>query len=322
MATPTRRHRFIWQCAFFVLFVFAPIFDLLRFDLTVGHAWILGMPWRLGIDQFISGEIKGLEAGLNILFRLFLPLLLGVGGFIFIAFRWGRLYCGWLCPHFSVVELINGLMRRSSGKPSVWEGSPLAAITPEGKKRKQGKIWWLVTASFSIAFAFIWAVVLLTYLLPPSEIYNNLWHGTLTPNQARFIGIGTLVLTIEFLFARHLFCRFGCAVGLFQSLAWMANRGAMVVGFERERAIDCTQCQKMGELAGESSYAACEAECPMRLRPRQAKHKMFTCTQCTRCLQACGTVQTAQSTQPLLRWIQHDAARQQEASVSLTGKRD
>jgi ferredoxin-type protein NapH len=25
------------------------------------------------------------------------------------------------------------------------------------------------------------------------------------------------------MFARHLFCRFGCAVGLFQSLAWMAN---------------------------------------------------------------------------------------------------
>jgi ferredoxin-type protein NapH len=34
------------------------------------------------------------------------------------------------------------------------------------------------------------------------------------------------VFTLEFALARHLFCRFGCAVGLFQSLAWMANPGA------------------------------------------------------------------------------------------------
>ncbi len=317
---PLKSRRFGWQVVFFILFALAPVLNLFRYDLNAGHAWLLGMPWRLGIDDFLAGRISGTEAGLNLLFRLFLPILVGAAAFIAIAWRWGRLYCGWLCPHFSAVELINGLMRRAGGKPSLWEKERLPAMTPAGAQRPESPLWWIPTVLFAIFFAALWAIVLLTYLLPPKEIYLNLWQGSLTPNQMRFIGIGTLALTLEFLFARHLFCRFGCAVGLFQSLAWMSNRQAMVVGFERLRAADCKTCQTRGESVGMSNYAACEAECPMRLRPRQAKRKMFACTQCTRCLQACGTVQNESA--PLLRWIDKEAAQNQEANVSLTGKRD
>lgn len=315
---PPRTLRLRWQVAFFVLFALAPVFDILRFDLTQGHAYLLGFPWRLGIDDFLAGRIGAVEAGLNILLRLFLPIVAGAGAFILFAWRWGRMYCGWLCPHFSAVEMINGLMRRASGKPSVWEKQPLPAIQPDGRPRTQNLLWWVPTLFFAVAFASLWAIVLLTYLLPPAEIYGNLWHGTLTANQMRFLGVGTTVLTVEFLFARHLFCRFGCAVGLFQSLAWMANRGAMVVSFDRERAVDCTKCQEMGG----PGYAACEAECPMRLRPRQTKRKMFTCTQCSQCLSACNKVQTASGAQPLLRWVDKEAAQQNEAQVSLTGRKD
>ena len=315
---PPRSRRLRWQAAFFVLFALAPVFDILRFDLNQGHAYLLGFPWRLGIDEFLAGRIGPVEAGLNILWRLFLPIVAGAGGFILIAWRWGRLYCGWLCPHFSAVETINNLMRRASGKPSVWEKQPLPAIKPDGQPRIQNALWWLPTVFFAIGFAALWALVLLTYLLPPAEIYGNLWHGTLTANQLRFLGVGTLVLSVEFLFARHLFCRFGCAVGLFQSLAWMSNRSAMVVSFDRERAVDCTKCQEMGG----PGYAACEAECPMRLRPRQTKRKMFTCTQCSQCLSACNKVQTASGAQPLLRWVDKEAAQQNEAQVSLTGRKD
>ena len=319
---PARQTRLRWQIAFFTLFTLAPVFNIFRFDLYDGHAWVLGLPWRLGIEDFLAGRISGLEAGLNILLRLFLPLIASAVIFIAAAWRWGRFYCGWLCPHFSAVELINGLMRRASGKPSIWEKQPLTACKPDGSPRVQDTRWWLPTVLFAITFAFVWAVVLLTYLLPPSEIYGNLWHLSLTPNQARFIGVGTLVLTLEFLFARHLFCRFGCAVGLFQSLAWMANRGALVVGFARDRAVDCSKCQEIGQRNGNPAYAACETECPMRLRPRQAKRKMFACTQCSQCLSACNTVQQAQGNQPLLRWVEKEAAKQNEAQVSLTGRKD
>ena len=161
-------------------------------------------------------------------------------------------------------------------------------------------------------------MVLLTYLLPPAEIYANLWHLSTTRNQTIFLCAATTVLTLEFLFARHLFCRFGCAVGLFQSLAWMTNRGAMVVGYRRDHAADCAACYAKGG----PEHAACEGVCPMRLKPRTTKVNMFTCTQCAQCIDACGTVQAGQGKESLLRWIDHDEARSNEAQVSLTGKTD
>jgi hypothetical protein len=62
-----------------------------------------------------------------------------------------------------------------------------------------------VVVPAAVAFAFLWAVVLLTYLLPPAEVYGNLFSGSLTRNQFIFITAATVVLRLEFLFARHLF---------------------------------------------------------------------------------------------------------------------
>lgn len=164
--------------------------------------------------------------------------------------------------------------------------------------------YWLLTVPLAAAFAFLWALSLLTYLLPPFEIYHNLLNASLTGNQARFLGIGTLLLFIDFMFARHLFCRFGCAVGLFQSLAWMGNPRALVVGFDAARARSCKDCN-----------TACENVCPMRLRPRSIKRRMFTCTECTQCITACEQVQADNPAGGLLHWVDGE-----QATPVVTGK--
>lgn len=301
-----QRRRLLFQVGFFLLFILAPVFDLFRYDLDAGHAWLLGFEWRLGLDDFLAGRIGALEAGANVLLRLFVPILVGAGAFLYVAWRWGRLYCGWLCPHFSVVETINTLMLRASGKPSVWEKAPITPWLPAGGKRKPDARWWGLVVPAAVAFAFTWAVVFLTYLLPPGEVYGNLIHGTLTRNQTIFILAATTVLSMEFLFARHLFCRYACAVGLFQSLAWMSNPKAMVVGFLRARASDCSTCLP-------EKQSACDAVCPMRLTPRNIKRHMFTCTQCAQCVDACGETQADNPDGPLLHWVSDEAARQNEA---------
>jgi hypothetical protein len=178
-----------------------------------------------------------------------------------------------------------------------WQAQPLGRQRlpekrPDGSLRKPDKIWWPATLAAALGFAFLWAVALLTYLLPPAEIYSNLWHGALTPNQVRFIGVATLLLFLEFTFARHLFCRFGCALGLFQSLAWMGNKRALVVGFDHARARSCGDCNN-----------ACDNTCPMRLHPRTLKRSMFTCTQCGHCIEACEQVQQNNPHGTLLRWV-------------------
>lgn len=290
------------QLGFFALFVLAPVLNLLRFDLTRGHAYLLGFDWTLGLSGFIAGEVGAGTVALNLLLRGLLPILLVGGGLLYVAWRWGRLYCGWLCPHFSVVETINGLMRRAIGRPSLWERKPLPALEPDGTRLRRNPWYWLPTLAAVLGFAFLWAVVLLTYLLPPALVYGGLLSGTLARGPTLFILIATLAFTIEFLFARHLFCRFGCAVGLFQSLAWMANDRAMVVGFDGARADACHDCNN-----------ACDNVCPMRLRPRTLKRRMFTCTECAQCISACGQVQAgglgdarlAARPQPsLLRWVE------------------
>jgi polyferredoxin len=292
-----QRRRLGFQAGFFLLFILAPALDIVRIDLTRGHAVLLGMDWTLGIDAFLAGESGIGEAALNLFWRGFLPLFGGGALFLWIAWRFGRLYCGWLCPHFSVVEMINGLMRRASGRPSIWERRPLPERQADGTRQIPNAWYWIPTLLAVFGFAFLWAVVLLTYLLPPAEVYGNLLRGELTMRQTIFIAAASVALSIEFLFARHLFCRFGCAVGLFQSLSWMANDRAMVVGFDTRRAFRCRDCNN-----------ACDNVCPMRLKPRTIKRKMFTCTECAQCISACTQVQGGGPRDSLLRWVDAAAA--------------
>jgi polyferredoxin len=290
--TRLQRRRRVFQIGFFALFLLAPSLDLLRFDLTETQLWFLGMRWSLGIDAFVRGEATATETAMSIVLRGIVPAVAFVAAFMTVAWRYGRLYCGWLCPHFSLVEGLNDLLHRASGKFSVWERP-----TPHGT-RVPDRRWWPVFVLSCAFFGFLWAITLLTYLLPPATVWGNLMHGTLTANQARFIGIAGTVFTLEMLFARHLFCRFGCAVGLFQSLAWMANPRGMVVAFDRRRARDCRSCTTPAAPGG----AACDQVCPMRLNPRQIKRLMFSCVQCGQCLGECERSQAAQGREPLLQW--------------------
>lgn len=298
--TTIQRWRTLTQTGFFVLFVVAPPLDIFRYDLTLGHFILLGQNWTLNIDSFQHGQGGATEAAFNVLIYGLIPIVLFVAAFLFIAWRWGRIYCGWLCPHFSVVEIINRLMVRAFGKPGIWETQRLPETQPDGRQLDTSHWYWIPTLIAVASFALLWSVSLLTYLLPPFEIYHNILHGALTRNQSLFLIIATTLFCIEFLLARHLFCRFGCAVGLFQSLAWMANRRAMVISFDTSKVAACKSCNN-----------ACDNACPMRLQPRTIKRKMFTCTACGECISASSQVQESAANLSLLHWVDGDHAEKQ-----------
>jgi polyferredoxin len=313
-----QRRRLYFQIAFFGLFLLAPAFDLLRFDLNEVQLWFLGMRWSLGLDALREGRIGAPEAALGLLLRGILPVILLVAGFLAVAWRYGRLYCGWLCPHFTLVETLNTVLHRACGKLSLWDRSRTRRANVQPSAR-----WWPVFGVLCLFFGFLWAITLLTYLLPPALIWGNLAAGTLTPNQTRFLVIGSLVFAAEFAFARHLFCRFGCAVGLFQSLVWMANPKGMVVSFERHQARDCRNCATAVYPQG----SACDSGCPMRLHPRNIKRMMFSCVQCGQCLDACAQSQGTHARPPLLEWkIGPDALREtlirRKMDVAVTARTD
>ena len=310
-----QRQRVFAQIAFFILFALTPVFDLFRYDLTERHAYFLTFQWHIGIDDLIAGRIDAGTAAVNLILFLFLPVLGTLALIIGVAWKWGRLYCGWLCPHFSVVETINRLMLQATGKHSLWDRKQTPPWEPDGRPMPRDARYWLLVVPVAIGFALAWAVVGLTYLMPPFGVYHGLFTFTLSRNETIFITAATTVLTLEFLFARHLFCRYACAIGLFQSFAWIANRKAMVVGFERPRLIDCADC-----LGGHGP--ACDAVCPMRLKPRNVKRWMFACTQCGQCVSACGTVNRDRPEGPLLRWVSDEEAKRNEARFSALSQTD
>lgn len=292
-----RRLRLGLRCAFFALFVLAPPLDVFRLDLTRGHFVLFGFDWTLGIDDFTAGRIDALQLSLRIVLRAFVPALGFVVGGLWLAWRYGRLYCGWLCPHGSVVESINALMLRAGGRPSLWDARTASPRLGDGRAVVPRARWWLPTACAVLALALLWAVSLLSYLLPPAGLWGRLLHLEPTRNEALFLGVATVLFALEFTFARHLFCRYACAAGLFQSYAWIANPRALVVGYARERAAGCAGCPSL-----------CEQVCPMRLKPRAIKRRRFACTQCTACISACTTVQRTNPAGSLLAWHAGDAA--------------
>ena len=310
-----QRYRVLAQIGFFALFALTPVFDLFRYDLTEKHAYFLTFQWHLGIDDLIAGRVEPRTAAVNLILYLFLPLLGTLALIIGIAWKWGRLYCGWLCPHFSVVETINRLMLMATGKHSLWDRNTTPPWEPDGTPTPRDPRYWFLVVPVAIGFAFAWAVVGLTYLMPPFQVYHGLLNFSLYRGEVIFLSAATTVLTLEFLFARHLFCRYGCAIGIFQSFAWMVNKKAMVVGFERKRLTDCAAC-----LNGHGS--ACDAVCPMRLKPRNVKRWMFACTQCGQCISACATVNRNNPQGQLLRWVGNDAAKRNEAGFSALSHSD
>ncbi len=276
--------RTLTQISFFILFCIAPILNLFRFDLDQGHFYLLTYSWSVGIGENLpTGQLA-----LNLLFYGLVPVVVVLTSGFYFFYKFGRIYCGWLCPHFSVVEIINKLVSKAIGKLSIWDKQTLPKILLNGKIREQSKVWWFVVVPFAIFMAFLWAVILMGYVINPQQVFYDLWNHTLSFPKKAFLIAATSVLSLEFLFARHLFCRFGCAFGMFQSLAWMANRRGLVISFNKDQSLQCKTCDNY-----------CEHVCPMRLKPRGLKRHMFSCTQCTQCITACEITQNGN---PVLSW--------------------
>lgn len=241
-------------------------------------------------------QLTDTDAWRIIVYFLLPFVLLGVT-LALIARRWGRLYCGWLCPHYSVVEIINALMRRASGKLTLWSKKPVPQQQSDGTAIQPNAWYWIPTVLAIVLFSLLWAVGTLSYILPPAELYSGLLHFDLDRRQLLGILIITFILVLDFTLARHLFCRYGCSVGILQSLFWMSNKRGLVLGFDRSRVAECVSCD-----------ASCEIACPMALSPRSIKRKKFSCTQCMLCIEACERVQTPKAQPSLLKMLHKNCA--------------
>lgn len=280
--------RTITQLSFYLLFLAAPLLNIFRFDILEGHFIIFGHSWMLGLEASQYECIDTSHSVRNVLLNFLLPVFILIFITAVIAWKYGRIYCGWLCPHFSVVETINRLMLKHLNRVTFWE---------KPAKKSTQALPWLLVLSLCIFIAFIWSFIILGYIYPPRLLSSNLYHLELSFGPSLFLLVMTIVLTIDFFFARHLFCKFGCSYGIMQSFVWMANSKAMVVGFDKSRAHLCQSCD-----------SECDKACPMRLPVRGIKRAKFTCTQCGICLNACDDAQADNPQGRLIHWVTNEEA--------------
>lgn len=292
MMMTLQQSRITAKITFFALFLFAPLLNIFRFDLDLGHFIIFGQAWTISIDSILHGG-DSVDAAIKIFTRVLLPGIAFVAVSGGLIWKYGRIYCGWLCPHFSVVELINDLMLKKLNRVTLWE---------KASKKSQGLIPKFIVFIAAISMAFVWAVGLLSYLLDPQMLLSGLANVDLDFGASVFITVATIVFTVDFIFARHVFCKYGCALGIFQSLIWMANNKAMVIKFDRARAKACRECESYNK------HKPCDQACPMRLPTRNMKRAKFTCTQCVQCVSACNDVQKDNPEGGLLKWVNGDEA--------------
>ncbi len=278
------------QLGFYLLFLSAPLLDIFRFDILDGHFIVFGHSWMLGLE---SSEYECLDTSnsvRNVLLNFLLPVFLLIIITGLAAWKYGRIYCGWLCPHFSVVETINRLMLKHLNRVTFWE-------KPSSTANSRQALPWLFVLSICIVIAFIWSFIILGYIYPPKLLSTNLYHLELSFGPSLFLLVMTIILTIDFFFARHLFCKFGCSYGIIQSFVWMANSKSMVIGFDKSRAHLCQSCDN-----------ECDKACPMRLPVRGIKRAKFTCTQCGICLNACDDAQADNPEGRLIHWVSNTEA--------------
>lgn len=241
--------------------------------------WIKIQDHRLFLLDIIHRKffIFGLSFNAQDIYLVFF-LLTGVGfTLFFITALFGRIFCGWLCPHTVFLEGIFRKIERWIG------GSRSHFFKEQDQKLNFKKVRnTLVKNILYIAISFAIAITFLL-LFVPQESYREMWisgsgsHPTLI--------LWTLVLSGAIFFNygwfREQTCLIVCPYGRFQSL--LTDDDSLVIGYDKLRGEprgkpaanfgDCIDCGR------------CVVVCPTGIDIRNGLQ--LECVGCANCIDAC-----------------------------------
>ena len=190
-------------------------------------------------------------------FYLFLiAVLILVFAFLLITMLFGRVWCGWFCPHTVLCDLADWL--DSTARSLLPRAIPVAACTQLG---------YLLTASL-VACNLVW------YFIPPAQFFGRLFAGEVGPVAGYSLIATFLLVYLDLSFVRRSFCKTVCPYGRIQLLTM--ETGTLTLEFDPARKDDCLRC------------GACVKACPMGIDIRRGLQ--IECINCGRCLDACRGV--------------------------------
>jgi len=209
-------------------------------------------------------------------------LISGVGFTLFVvAALWGRMWCGYACPHTVFLE---GVFRRIE---RLIEGPAAARARLDKAKMSAGKfvrrgikmvVFFLIAALITHSF--------LGYFLPTEVLVEAVTSSPTRHLTAFvFVVVTTLILFVNFTWFREQLCIVICPYGRLQAALY--DPDTVLVGYDGKRgeprgpahqqgAGDCVDCYR------------CVAVCPTGIDIRNGTQ--LECVGCANCIDACDEV--------------------------------
>jgi polyferredoxin len=267
---------FFWSLVFL-----GPALDIFRVDMLNQKLVFFGQHLSFVFDRLIWLPV-GFYG---------LVILIGI-----VSLIWGRLFCGWTCPHNTLTEwtrFIRAMVGRDE-KPR-WM-KKLIRKYPHA----QELLGWLSPA-IGFPLTVTLSILLSFYVMPPDFVFQQYASGH--PHIALVWGNGLFTLIGLFLlYAGNDFCRTCCPYGMGQSISAYHENSRwrpMEIQFEGSKTDDCRTCQ------------ACQMVCPVSIDPRdgtltgQVKVGQFDgCFNCGECIDACKYLHSFKKAPGLLSFNQ------------------
>ena len=243
---PKRR---ITQILFSLIILLIPFFNIIRLDVSTKRFYFFNTV--LWVDEF---------------YFLFLFLMLFTWLILTFSMIYGRVWCGWMCPQMTWVDL------------TVWFRRKVRKWFKLNKKKPTLSTRIVETGTVSIFTAVLSTLVgfnLVSYFVDPYRMISQIQGGMLGPVTTGFIiGIALLVFA-DLMFLREVFCNKACPYAMLQMV--ITDSKTQLVRYHTERDKECIKCN------------ACVKACTMGIDIRQSPHQT-ECTHCGDCVDACTLV--------------------------------
>ena len=188
----------IVQPVIWVLFFLGPLLNIFRVDMIdMQLIWLnQAYPFEFQYVKWLPITFYGLV------------ILIGV-----ISVVWGRLFCGWVCPHNIMTEWTKPFRAVFGLSPMPLSWQRAFQKTPALKH-----IWNVISVPLGIAISWQLSVILSVYIIPWDWIQAQ--YASDSPHIAMISSHGTYALIGLFLlYTGHDFCRNVCPYGMAQSVS-------------------------------------------------------------------------------------------------------
>ena len=264
---------YVVQPLFWSLALLSPVLGLYQMDVI--HQWLI----------FLNHPYPLAPHTLMFLPLTFFSTVLVIG---ITCLFYGRLFCGWVCPHNTLTEWL-----------APWRALVGLAKAPFGLERHFNQRPWLkwVVRTLAVVWGFVvaWTIstLILFYFVPPDWYFGHFGHWDVEVETGTFHytfvllaahTVASLVGTF-LLLAGHEFCRNACPYGLLQSLSAYAIPIWWPAEIRFRYGADQTPC---------GHCRACETACPIDIDPRRSENLIVGigegCFNCGQCIDACRVV--------------------------------